>query len=129
VREKVEELVERFSEGTVRRRTVDERSAVAATTTTAERLPLRAVVVPWPDRELDHVKVRRFGAAEAAFTLARYQRIEGWTSPEDLRTQFEKVTALAATVPVLEARVPWGPPFPRDLGTELLAAIAREGRD
>lgn len=125
VRRKVEELVEQFDEGTVRRRTVDERSAVAAPATIAERLPLRAVVIPWPDRESDVVSTRRLGAAEAAYTLARYQRIEGWTSPETLRAQFDNIGTLVAAVPVLEVHVPWGPPFRRDLGSEVLAAVAR----
>lgn len=123
VREKAGELVERFGAATARRRTVDERSAVAARTTTAERLPLRAVVVPWPDRQSDRVRARPLGAGEAAFTLARFQRVEGWTGSEERRRQFDTVAALVAAVPVLEVHVPWGPPFPEALGGELLAVL------
>jgi len=127
VREKAGGLVQRFAADTPRRRTVDQRNAVAASTTTAERLPVRAVVIPWPDRGSDRLRARRLGAGEAAFALARYQRVEGWMEADHRRWQFEQLGALVAAVPVLEAHVPWGPPFPESLGDELLAAV--EGVD
>ena len=52
VREKVQVLLERFDSSTARRLTVDERHAVAPLRTTASQLPVAAVVVPWPDREV-----------------------------------------------------------------------------
>jgi hypothetical protein len=126
VREKVEELLGRFDSGVARRRTVDERHAVAARTTAAKELPLGPVVVPWPDREATSVSVRRMGAGEAAMTLARYQRVEGWSSPPMLRRQFDAVSALVGSVPVLVMRVPWGPPFRKSLASEVLLAASGE---
>jgi hypothetical protein len=123
VREKAEDLLERFTSGTARRFTADARHAIAPKPTRAEQLPLGAVVVPVPDRESNEVKVRRLPAGEAAMTLARYQRIEGWTSPALLRAQFDGVTAVAASVPVLEMRVPWGPPFRDTLADEVVAGL------
>lgn len=122
VREKVEALVERFDSGIARRFTVDERHAVAALTTTAIELPLAAIVVPWPDRDADVASARRLGAGEAAMTLARCQRVEGWSSAAILRRQFDAVSAVVASLPVLVMHVPWGPPFRETLASEVLSA-------
>ncbi len=83
VREKVEALLDRFDTRVKRRRTVDERHALAAPPTSAGRLPLGAIVLPWPDRETGEVSSRRLPAGEAVMTLARCQRVEGWRSPRD----------------------------------------------
>ncbi len=123
VRETVEDLLERFTPNATRRLTADARHAVAPAPTLAERLVLGAVAVPLPDRESNQVKVRRLPAGEAAMALARYQRIEGWTSPTLLRAQFEAVAAVAGSVPVLEIHVPWGPPFRETLAHEIVAAV------
>lgn len=126
VREKVEELLGRFDDGVPRRRTVDERHAVAALTTRAKELPLSSVVIPWPDREATEVSARRLAAGEAAMTLARCQRVEGWSSASMLRKQFDAVSAMAATVPVLVMKIPWGPPFRGSLAGEVLMAATGE---
>jgi hypothetical protein len=122
VREKVGVLLDRFAPGTAHRRTVDERRAVTPVPTLARRLPLRAVVVPWPDRGSSDVTARQLPAGEAALALARCQRVEGWTSPGILRSQFQAVSTVAASVPVLEMKVPWGPPFRDGLAEEVLLA-------
>ena len=124
VREKVEALLERFDAQTSRYRTVDERHAVGARTTTTEELPLRSVVVPWPDREASEVTAQRLTPGEAVMTLAQYQRIEGWTSPVLLRAQFGAISAVVRSVPVLAMRVPWGPPFHPGLADEVLSAAS-----
>jgi hypothetical protein len=122
VREKVETLLERFDSRTTRRLTVDERHAVAPQTTGAKKLPLTAIVVPWPDREVGEVTARRLAAGDAAVTLARCQRVEGWSSPSMLRTQFEAISTVVRSVPVLVMRVPWGPPFRDSLANAVLSA-------
>ncbi len=122
VREKVSQLVDRFPVGTSSRRTADERHALAPGLTLAERLPLRAVVVPLPDRNTDKVTARRLPPGEAVMLLARCQRIEGWVSPAALRAQFEAVVAVVESAPVLEMHVPWGPPFAEGIADELVAA-------
>jgi hypothetical protein len=123
VREKVEALLERFSSGAVRGRTLDDRHAVAPLTTSAERLRLAALVIPWPDRAASTVSARRLPPGEAALLLARCQRIEGWTAPSQLRAQFSSISAVVASVPVLEMHVPWGPPFSATLAEQVVAAV------
>jgi hypothetical protein len=128
VREKVEVLLERFDARTARRLTVDERHALAPLATTAEQLQLTSLAVPWPDREETEVSARRLTAGEAVITLARYQRIEGWVPKAILRAQFAAVSALAAAVPVLVMRVPWGPPFGETLAGEVLSKLGLRPR-
>jgi hypothetical protein len=122
VRDKVKALVDSFAPQVPRRATADDRQAVAAPPTLAERLPLGAIVVPWPDREAGKVRTRRLSAGEAVMTLARYQRIEGWTSALQQRDQFEAISATVESVPVLDMHVPWGPPFPVALAAQVIAA-------
>ena len=123
VREKVEALLERFSSGRVRGRTLDDRHSVAPLATSAERLPLGALVIPWPDRTANTVSARRLPPGEAALLLARCQRIEGWTASSQLRAQFNSISTVVASVPVLEMHVPWGPPFPITLAEQVVAAV------
>ena len=122
VRDKSNPLVERFGPNVARRRTVDERHAVAAPVTTVNRLRLAAVVIPVPDRGSTEVRARRLPAGEAVVRLTAYQRIEGWTAAATLLAQFQQIAALVESVPVLEMRVPWGPPFPVGLAHEIAAA-------
>ncbi len=122
VREKSQELADWLGSDVPRRRTADERLAVAVPVTPSDRLPLGAVVIPWPDRESREVSARLLSAGEGAMSLARYQRVEGWTPPDVLRSQFEAITAVVGSVPVLEMHIPWGPPFRRHLATEIVAA-------
>jgi hypothetical protein len=123
VRDKVEALLERFSSGAVRGRTLDDRHAVAPLATSAERLRLAALVIPWPDRTTSSVSARRLPPGEAALLLARCQRIEGWRAPSQLRAQFNSISAVVASVPVFEMQVPWGPPFPTTLAEQVVAAV------
>ena len=123
VREKVETLLERFSSGAIRGRTLDDRHAVVPLATSAERLPLAALVIPWPDRTASSVSARRLPPGEAALLLARCQRIEGWRDPSQLRAQFNSISAVVASVPVFEMHVPWGPPFPTALAEQVAAAV------
>jgi hypothetical protein len=122
VREKSQELADWLDSDVPRRRTADERLAVAVRVTRAERLPLGTVVVPLPDRQSKEVGARLLSAGEAAMSLARFQRVEGWTSPDVLRAQFQAITAVVRFVPVIEMHIPWGPPFRRYLATQIVAA-------
>jgi hypothetical protein len=122
VRDKSQELADWLASDVPRRRTADERLAMAVPVTRADRLPLATVIIPWPDRQFSEVSARRLSAGEAAMSLARFQRVEGWTSPKVLRAQFEAITAVVGSVPVFEMHIPWGPPFRRNLAIEIMMA-------
>ncbi len=89
-------------------------------------VPLRHVVFPLPDRGNDRVVMRRLQGSEALGALLAAQRVEGWRDPDVRRVFFEGLLELTDTVPVWTARVPWGPPWPAELGAELLEALGVE---
>lgn len=120
LRPKAAELLARFEPGTGRRRTADDRHALAPETTPHANLPLGAIVLPRPDRTHQIASARRLGAGEAAIWLGRCQRVEGWREPRFVRQQFEDSSLVAAAVPVYEVWVPWGPPFAADLAEQVL---------
>jgi len=106
-----------------RRRSADDRQVLTPRAATTDHLPLAAVVVPYPDRRLRHVKVERRDPKDALFDLLSFPRLLGWEAPEVLATQLRRLSSLVAAVPVYGARVPWGPPFSPTLAAELRAGI------
>lgn len=105
------------------RRSADDRHVLTPRAATADHLPLAAVVVPYPDRRLRHVRVERRDPKDALFDLLSFPRLLGWEAPEVLAGQLGRLSRLVAAVPVYRARVPWGPPFAPDLVAELRAGI------
>ena len=128
LREKAASLADRFGAEALVRVTADERHAVAPITTALDRPPLCAVVLPRPDREHQEVRARTLGAGEACFELGRCERIEGWRGRDHFRRQFIDVGRVAASVPVFEVSVPWGPPFAEDLPERVLEACGLDTR-
>ncbi len=84
------------------------------------------MVLPSPDRDAPAVGLRRLTPVEALVTITSHPRILGWSDPAVIEQQFNLTAELVRRVPMWEAQVPWGPPFPPDLAAELLAAIRRE---
>jgi hypothetical protein len=74
-------------------------------------LPLAACVIPYPNREVTEVRTRRLRPAEALLRLSSYPRVLGWTDTTAMAEQFQALGALVERVPVVEAAIPWGPPF------------------
>jgi hypothetical protein len=108
------------------RLTVDDRTAVRPTGSTASTGRIGAVVVPAPTRERPALELTRIDPFDAAFVLSAFPRLM-WTSPKELATQFDGVTRLAQAVPVFRASVPWGPPFAENLGAQLLSGVLGVG--
>jgi len=121
-------LADYFDDPTAIRLTPDERYAVKPLVTALEKIPLAAVVLPRPDREISRVGVRTLPNGEASFWLNRCQRIEGWRDRDLLSRQFADAGRVAASVPVFEVTVPWGPPFARDLPEQVLEALGLDLR-
>lgn len=91
------------------RRTVDDRLALSLGSGDVPTRRIRAVVVPWPARDLDRVHTRRLDASDALVLLARSPKLEGWVSPSVVKMQFDGLARLVRSVPVLIARIPWAP--------------------
>jgi hypothetical protein len=106
-----------------RRLTGDARHALRAVGATEDRLPLGAIVVPRPRRDMDEIAVVRLPAKEAMLYLLRFPRIVGWQANAIIGAEFGHAATIAGVVPVYVADVPWGPPFLTDLGSALITAV------
>jgi hypothetical protein len=71
LREKSAALAGRFGGDTMVRVTEDARHAVAPASTTLDRLPISAIVLPRPDQEHPDVRARTLGVGEASLRLGR----------------------------------------------------------
>ncbi len=104
--------------------TPDHRSAVSLPGTDLDAVPLRALVIPYPDRHATGVVVDALGRADALVAHASFPRLVGWLDPVTSGLQFTGLAELVRRVPTVVARLPWGPPFRDDLGDLLLAGLA-----
>jgi hypothetical protein len=100
--------------------TADGRTAVAPPRTQSARVPLGVIVFPVLDRERSDLTIERLRPADAFAALLAAPRILGWLDPAIVARQFEQLTALAAGVPTLVARVPWQSPAKPEIGAELV---------
>ncbi|MBN9105301.1 MAG: hypothetical protein J0I14_09880 [Propionibacteriaceae bacterium] len=124
LRRSAAELARLFETPPTSRPTGDARAALAVHAATQEGVPLRAIVIPLPERsgERRHASVQRLDEKSALLLMMRFPRLLGWSDPQVIERQFQQLGELVASVPVYLAQLPWGPPFPAGLADELLAA-------
>jgi hypothetical protein len=103
------------------RLTADGRLALRPPRAVDEQNLVSAVVLPRPVRDGTEVLTRRLEPGRAMLHLLANARIGGLAQASLQKAYFETVSALATSVPVLEATVPWGPPFRTDVAYKLLA--------
>jgi hypothetical protein len=108
------------------RGTADGRLAYAPGRPVTGALPLAAIVVPSPSRTATAVDVRRVPPADALSRLLLFPRVFGWRHAEVLNRDFAALGRVVAAVPVLEARIPWGPPFDPEIPDRLLSLLDRD---
>jgi len=123
LRPAVRELADWFDGEAGSSQTGDGRTAVEFTQSATELAPLEAVVVPLPDRTADKPVVTRLAPLQACTALLSYPRLLGWREARAQAAQFRFMADVAASVPVYQVRVPWGPPFPPDLVGEVHGAF------
>jgi hypothetical protein len=118
--------VDLFSDGGAPARHVsaDQRQVLSPSGDVPDALPLLAVVVPVPEHGLGTLVVERIEPKQAAFDLLGFPRLLGWRDPAYLARHLGEVAALVARVPLLRARVPWGPPFSPRIAPDVRAAVA-----
>lgn len=107
------------------RPTADERLALRPRRLADGPMPLQAVVLPRPRRDGRPLRITRLTGARAVSALASCPRILPWTHANNFREQFEWFGAIARSVPVYEAELPWGPPFDPAIATALAELAAR----
>ena len=101
--------------------TADGRLALRPARLVTGPLPLGACVIPLPHRDVTEVTARRLRPIEALLRLSSYPRVLGWTDTTTMAAAFQALGDLVERVPVFEAKIPWGPPFPEDVLDGLLA--------
>ncbi|NHC45910.1 hypothetical protein [Motilibacter aurantiacus] len=123
LRQSAEGLAEAFADPSRVRRTVDGRTAVRLPLAEQDPLTLRAVVVPIPDRDASTVQVTELAPPQAHLVLTSYPRVQGVVDRAVLLAQFGLLADLVGAVPVVEARLPWGPPYDPASMTTLFDAL------
>jgi len=103
--------------------TADGRLAITPERALEERNLVSAVVLPRPTRNSDKVALEALEPMPAMTHLLANARISGMVPAGMQRTLFQTVSALATQAPVIEARVPWGPPFSTEVAKELLEQL------
>lgn len=106
-----------------RESTGDQRIGITPTQAAGSTFALDALLIPLPSRRARRLRVRRLPKMEALVSLIGYPRVLGWEAPEPIRSHFAVCADLAESVPVFEARIPWGPPFPPQLAQSLLEKL------
>ena len=107
-----------------RRPTVDGRLAVGPPMAAGERNVVSVVVLPRPDRGASEVRLARLAPTDAVTRLLGNTRLPALAPVTLQRGHFELLAGLVAAVPVVEAWVPWGPPFGMDVAAKLMAALS-----
>lgn len=122
------DLVAEFQPGRARHRiSADRRHVLAVEAGTADELPLAALVIPRPNRQ-GHLAMEALSAKSALFAILSFPRLMGWLDPTVQSRIFTQASALAASVPVIVAHVPWGPPFRADVTERIREAVSRYRR-
>lgn len=85
--------------------------------------PLSAIVIPRPSRHCPVLRVERLPRAGALLALMAYSRVQGLQQREHLQCRLDFCAGIASGIPLLEAKIPWGPPFPQ----EVAASLVRQG--
>jgi hypothetical protein len=86
-------------------------------------VPLGAVVVPHPDREIERVSIEPILGAEAFWTMLRFGRVMGWQQQRRIQQQFFQISRLVRETKIMRARIPWTQPFTRQTANELRREI------
>jgi hypothetical protein len=123
LREKAASIA-RADPAAVIRTTADERHAFAPRAATVERRPLKAIVIPSPSRDAAQVETELIEPGKALFALLAFPRVHGWRDKQVLAREFAMLSQLVNEVPVVEATIPWGPPFDPDVARSLRKALS-----
>ncbi len=115
-------VAERIPDAAVRP-TADARYGVQAASAGVDAARLDAVLIPEPDRVVTTTELTRLSPQDALARLLALPRLPGCVDPEGQRAMFSTVAELSRRVPVAIARVPWGPPFSKHLGRDLLKHV------
>jgi hypothetical protein len=98
-------------EGALERRTSDDRLGLTLGPALTGAVPLGAIVLPFPSRDVLQLDVRRMSAVDALLRLLAQSRVDNWTRADVIARDFDRLSELSNRVPLYAAAVPWGLPF------------------
>jgi hypothetical protein len=101
------------------RTTADDRHAFAPTCAPVAPRPLAAIVIPSPSRTATEVETKVIEPTSALLALLATPRVHGWRDKDVLTRKFAMLTQLVNEVPVIDATIPWGPPFDPDIARQI----------
>ncbi len=114
-------LVENFS-ATMLETTADD--LVAVNLAGNQSMPLLgAIVIPHPSRSCDALKLERIPQSKALLYLMAYPRMQESAQKKHRQRRLDFLGRIAASVPIFEAEIPWGMPFPRALAASLVRGV------
>lgn len=114
-------LIENFS-ATMLGTTPDGRVAVKMDDNQSKPF-LGAIVIPHPSRSCDALKLERIPQSKALLYLMAYPRIQESAQKKQRQRRLDFLGRIAASVPIFEAEIPWGLPFPRELASSLIQGV------
>lgn len=85
--------------------------------------PLAAVIIPRLSRECRALELERIPTAKALLYLMAFPRIQEFSRKEHRQRQLDFLGQVAARVPLYEAIIPWGLPYPDELAPSLLGVL------
>ena len=94
-----------------RRTTEDDRLALSSARAVDAPLPLGAIVVPSPSRDVEQIQIELISPGDAVGAILAFPRIHGWSDPGVLARDFATIGKVVNAVPLYHAIIPWGPPF------------------
>lgn len=121
LRQNAAAIIEKFP-SPLREPTADERVAIRlGSSSTMPRLD--AIIIPRLSRECRALELERIPTAKALLYLMAFPRIQESSRKEDRQRQLDFLGQVAARVPLYEALIPWGLPYPDDLAPSLLRVL------
>jgi hypothetical protein len=121
LRQSAAAIIEKFPVA-LRETTVDKRIAIRLGNGSA--MPrLNALIIPRLSRECRALELERIPASKALLYLMAFPRIQESSRKEDRQRQLDFLGQVAARVPLYEALIPWGLPYPDDLAPSLLRVV------
>lgn len=121
LRQNAASIIEKFPPE-LRELTADERIAIRlGNHVTMPRLD--AIIIPRLSRECRTIELEQIPTAKALLYLMAFPRIRESAIKEHRQRQLDFLGQVAARVPLYEALIPWGLPYPDDLVPSLLGVL------
>jgi len=89
----------------------------------ASPIPLGAIVIPRPSRRCAVPQLERLSPSKALLYLMAHSGGHSLQQREYLQQRFYFFARVASSIPVFQAKIPWGPPFASEIVVSLLNAL------